>query len=115
MKKLAVIKSERGLKMVTNLIAKKVSNKIAFADSYHVEVEEYLKGRINHVVIKADHHMLFKCVIDSIWEVVDEYEAKYDSHFICALITTRPYLTTDGKDWLHMPVVEIGVRIKDEK
>jgi hypothetical protein len=52
---------------------------------------------------------MMKCVIDTVWEVVDEYEKKY-GNCICGLIDTRPYLASDNETWLHMPVIEIAVR-----
>ena len=115
MKKLAVIKSERGLNMVTKIMAEKLLNKIAIFRGYQVKTEDYVDGKINHIVICSDSHMLTKSVIDVAWEVIDEYEAKYESMCICATIQTRPYLTKDGKYELHMPVIEVSVRIYEER
>lgn len=115
MKKQAVIKSERSLNMVTNLYAKKIANSISCFSYYQVKKEECVKGSINHIVILSEEsHMLTKSVIDSVWEVVDEMEKKYDSYCVCATIQTRPYLTKDGSTFLHQPVIEIIVRVKED-
>lgn len=108
------INSERSLKQVTSLFAKKLVNKVAIFEYYHVETEEWVKGSINHVVIWGDSHMLTKAVIDTAWEIIDEYEEKYESMCICGTIQTKPYLTKDGYT-LHMPVIEICVRIWEER
>lgn len=114
MKKLAVIKSERAMNQVTKIMVKKLRNKVAIYHSYEVSVEEYLKGRINHIVIKSKSHMLTKVACDSAWEVIDEYEAKY-GQCIYGTIQTRPYYTSDGKYELHQPVIEIGVRVYEKR
>ena len=115
MKKQAVIKSERSLNMVTNLYVKKVANKIGYLSYYQVKKEDCVKGSINHIIILSEEsHMLTKTAIDSVWEVVDEMEKKYDSDCVCATIQTRPYLTKDGSTFLHQPVIEIMVRVKED-
>lgn len=111
MKKLAVIKSERAMNQVTKIMVNKLRNKVEIFKNYEVSVEEYLKGRINHIVIKADSHMLTKTVCDVAWEVINEYEEKYEAMCICGTIQTRPYYTEDGKYELHQPVIEISVRV----
>lgn len=113
MKNLAVIKSARSLNMVTKLYAEKLSNKVSFYDGVHVEVEEWLKGKINHIVVWFDHNMLFMSPIDTVREITDQLEAKYDNHCVCTSIQTRPYLASDNKTWLHRPVVEVMLRIKE--
>ena len=99
--------------MVSKLLEEKLRNKVAFFGGYEVKNQEWLKGIINRIVIRSEYHMLTKSVIDSAWEVINEYEAKYDSHCICATIQTAPYLTKDGNDWLHEPTIEITVRVKE--
>lgn len=113
MKKLAVIKSEKSLEMVTNLYAKKIMGKIAFYGDVHVDVEKYVKGQINHIVVWFDHNMLCFAGLDSVREITDAMEQKYDHFCVCTTIQTRPYLTKDGKYWLHRPVVEISLRVKE--
>ena len=116
MKKQAVIKSERSLKMVTNLVAKKVANRLWRYKTYQVEVKELVKGKINHVIIKNERsHMLTKYAIDDAWVVIDEYEKKYAHNCVYGTIQTRPYLTEDLKDLLSMPVIEICVRVHEDE
>ena len=105
--------SKRTLTKVTNLIATKVSNAVSFYGNAHVEVKEYLKGSIMQVEVWFDHHMLCFAGLDTIREVTDAYEEKYDANCICTTIQTRPYLLSDGETFLHMPVVEIMVRVKE--
>ena len=112
MKNLAIIKSERSLNMVTNLYAKKVKNAVYFYDSVHVDVEDFLKGKIKNIVVWCDHHMMFFPVIDSVREVIDEVEKKYDSYCVVASFQTKPYLAKDNETWLSMPVIEISFRVK---
>ena len=107
------IKSSRGLSMVSKVLETKLRNKVAIFEDYEVKNQEWLKGIINRIVIRSKYHMLTKSVIDYVWEVIDEYEAKYDTHCICATIQTAPYLTNDGSDWLHEPTIEITLRVKE--
>ena len=113
MKKKSVIKSARVLKMVTNLYAGKLRNAVGFYGNAHVDVEEYLQGRINHIVIWFEHDMLFMAGIDSVREITDCMEAKYDMGCVCTSIQTRPYLASDDKTWLHRPVIEVMLRVKE--
>ena len=108
------INSERSLKMVTNLLAKKLVKKVEIFKNYHVETEEWVKGYLNHIVIWGDSRMLKKSVIDTAWEIIDEYEEKYESMCICGTIQTKPYLLEDGYT-LHMPIIEICVRVWEER
>ena len=87
--------------------------KIAFYGDAHVNVEKYLKGKINHIVVWFDHGMLCFAGLDSVREITDAMEQKYDRECVCTTIQTRPYLTQDGKYWLHRPVVEISLRVKE--
>ena len=96
-------------------MAEKLTNAVGIFDYYHVDKEDYLKGKINHIVIWADSHMLTKTAIDRAFEVIDEYEEKYDSMCISGTIQTRPYLMSDGVTFLHMPVIEVSVRIYEER
>lgn len=114
MKKLSVIKSAKSLNMVTNLYAKKITNVISYLSNYQVKTEDCIKGKINHIIVLSEEsRMLTKPAIDSVWGVVDELEKKYDKDCICATIQTRPYLTKDGSTFLHQPVIEIMVRVKE--
>lgn len=115
MKKQLVIKSERGLNIVTNLIAKKLSNKLSaiWDDTYTVSVQDEIFGKSMQIIITPSHHMIFKCFIDTVWEIIDEYEKKYNHNCITPLITTRPYLANDNRTWLHTPVVEINLRVME--
>lgn len=112
MKKKAVIKSEKSLSLITGLIKKKVYNKVfsIYGDTYFVNTEEVIKGQINRIIVSSRYHMLTKLAMDSVWEIIDEYENKYDN-CVFGLIDTRPYFVSDNEIWLHEPVVEITVRI----
>lgn len=113
MKKQLVIKSERGLNTVTNIIASKVRCALSIYDGVNVSVEEYVKGDIKQITVWFDYHMLCFPCIDRLREVTDAYEEKYGD-CVYATIQTRPYLASDHKTWLSMPVVEITVRRMDE-
>lgn len=115
MKKQSVIKSERVLNQVSKLIFKKVCGRVysIWGSTYKVEIEDWVKGNIKHIIVSSPaHHLMMKCVIDTVWEVVDEYEKKY-GNCVCGLIDTRPYLASDNETWLHMPVIEIAVCRKE--
>lgn len=114
MKKKAVIKSEKSLSLITGLIKKKVYNKVfsIYGDAYSVNTEEVIKGQLNRIIVSSRYHMLTKSAMDSVWEIIDEYENKYDN-CVFGIIDTRPYLDSNGEIWLHEPVIEITVRIYD--
>ena len=103
MKNLAVIKSARSL-----------NNKVSFYGGVHVEVQEWLKGHTNLIVVWFDHNMLFMSGIDTVQEITDQLEAKYDNYCVCTSIQTRPYLASDNETWLHRPVIEVMLRIKEK-
>lgn len=115
MKKLAVIKSGKSLEMVTNLYAKKLREHLAFYGYAHVDVEKSVIGKTNNIVVWFDHNMLCFSGMDSVREITDVMEKKYDQHCVCTTIQTRPYLTKSGEYWLHRPVIEIMLRVKEEK
>ena len=96
-------------------MTEKLNNAVGIYGNYHVDQEDYLKGKINHIVIWADSRMLTKPAIDTAFEVIDKYQEKYESMCICGTIQTRPYLMSDGVTFLHMPVIEVGVRIYEER
>ena len=96
--------------MVSNLVNEKVINKVAIYSDYNVKLQEVIKGEINRVVIRSNWHIITKTIIDSVWEVVDEYSKKYDNNCIYATIQSAPYLTKSG-DFLHEPTIEITIRV----
>lgn len=115
MKKLAVIKSEKSLVMVTKLYAKKIREHLAFYGYAHVDVEESVLGKNFNIVVWFDHNMLCFSGIDSVREITDVMEKKYDKDCVCTTIQTRPYLTKSGEYWLHRPVIEIMLRVREEE
>ena len=114
MKKQFVIKSERVLNQITHLIYKKVYNKTfsIWQDDYKVEVLNLVKGNLSQIIVYSDYRLISKCVIDTVWEVISEYENKYGD-CVYGLIGSRPYLCKDNTTWLTMPVIEITVRAKE--
>lgn len=113
MKNLAVIKNVRSLKRVTNLIESKVRGHVAYLSNHNVKSEEWVEGSTYRIIVTNDYHIITKTVIDEVWEVINEYEKKYDSDCVYGTIQTAPYLTKSG-DFLHEPTIEIIVRIKED-
>lgn len=108
-----VIKSERGLNNVTKLVYEKVTNAVSIYGGYNAKREVYINGKINQITIASDYHCFTKPVIDSVWEVINEYQNKYVDGSIYGLIGTSPYFTAKG-DMLHEAVIYITIKRVEE-
>lgn len=113
MKKL-VIKSQRGKNMVANLLAKKVRGAVSlFSEAPTVEVKEECDSYTTISIYNKHSHMLTFPEIDVVRAAVDQYKDKYELGSIGYTMQTKPYLSQNGKYFLHMPVMKITVRWKN--
>ena len=113
MKNLAIIKNARSLKRVANLIESKVRGHVACLSDYSVKSQEWVEGSIYRIIVTSNYHILTKTAIDLVWEIIDEYEKKYNSDCVYGTIQSAPYLTK-SREWLHQPTIEIIVRVKED-
>ena len=100
---------------VANLLASKIRGAVSiFSNS--PAVEQTKAGTYYQVIdiIPAERHswMLTFAEIDTVREVVAEFEKKY--HGIGYHITTRTFLADDNKTWLSKPVMSIDIKRFDE-
>lgn len=114
MKKL-VIKSERARRTVANIIAKKVSSKLAatYGDVCSVDVND-VGVDYTWVIIRESHHGVTLAVIDSVREITDAYENKYEIGQVCTYLDTYPYLASDNETWLYGIQLVVSVRNRKE-
>lgn len=113
MKQQLTIKSKRGLAMVTKLVKAKIDGAMSIYNGYTVEVNEWLKGSINHIIVKSDTHMITLPVLETLMETVKEYRAKYVVTSFCATLQAGQYLCQN--EWLSEPVFEISICIDTTK
>jgi hypothetical protein len=109
MKKQLTIKSKKGLAMVTKLVKAKIDGAMSMYTGYTVELDEWLKGSINHINIKGDAHMITLPVLETLMKTVKEYREKYEVTSFCATLQAGQYLCHDA--WLSEPIFEITISI----
>ena len=109
MKKL-VIKTKAGKNRVANIIAKEIRGAVSFfSDAPTVKVKETCDMYTTISIYNEHSHMLTFCEIDEVRHAVDQYKNKYEYGTIGYTMQTKPYLSQDGRYFLHMPVMEISV------
>ena len=109
MKKQLTIKSKKGLATVTKLVKAKIDVSMSMYSGYTVELNELVKGRINHINIKGDTHMITLPVLETLIQTVKEYREKYEVTSFCATLQAGKYLCHD--EWLSEPIFEISISI----
>jgi hypothetical protein len=114
MKKITITKVSAQTR-VANLMASKIRGAVSiFSDAPTVEQAKAGTQFLVIEIIPAERHswMLTFAEIDTVREVVAEFEKKY--HGITYYMTTRPYLADDNKTWLSKPVMTIDIQRFDE-
>lgn len=110
-----VIKSERARQTVANIIAKKVSSKLAatYGDVCSVDVKD-VGVDYTWVIIRESHHGVTLAVIDSVREITDAYENRYEIGQVSTYLDTYPYLASDNETWLYGIQLVVSVRNRKE-
>ena len=109
MKKQLTIKSKKGLAMATKLVKAKIDGVMSMYTGYTVELDEWLKGSINHINVKGDSHMITLPVLETLMQTVKEYREKYAVTSFCASLQAGQYLCND--EWSSEPIFEISIMI----
>lgn len=107
MKKQCIIKSAGAQTRVSNLIVSQINSAVSFFSEPPVARIESKTEFYTTIVVEEKHMMTF-AVIDTIREVAEKFRAKYQGCFY--IMSSRPYLASDGETWLHHPVFEINLK-----
>ena len=95
---------------VANELADKLRKKLdnTFGDCCNVEVEE-ITDMLTRVIVSEKHHGITFSVSDSIREITDAYEKKYDTGVTTSYLDTRPYYASSIDEWLTELIVVVSV------